>query len=305
MSRASRNRSATPKNPTAKPRPKRKESVRRAAKPRRRVEARRKPSLLSRIRPRAAARVLTGGVLLGLAVWAWQSGFLERQGEALSGGLLRVTAGLGLSIDNVEVAGRERTSPEEILKALAVHRGGPMLAFDPHAARQRLEELPWVETATVERRLPDLIAITLQEREPLALWQLDGRLWVIDDRGEVIPGARAEDYGGLPLVVGLGAEQNIAEFLALLAAEPGLQKKVVAAIRVGNRRWNIRLEPGVDVRLPETGALEAWQRLARLDREQGLLSRDLVVIDLRQPDRLVVKPAPGAVVGLPIPGEDT
>lgn len=301
MSRASK----TPKNPTAKPRPQRKASPKRAAKPKRAQVARRRPGLLSRIRPRTAARVAVTALVLGTAVWGWRSGFVEQQGEALGSGLLRITADLGLKVRDIQVVGRERTSAEEILTALAVHRGGPMLAFDPYAARERLEALSWVQKATVERRLPDRIAITLEERQPLALWQLDGQLWVVDEQGEVIPGAKAENYGGLPLVVGLGAEQSLVEFLTLLAAEPDLQAQVVAAIRVSNRRWNIRLESGVDVKLPESGALEAWQRLARLDREQGLLSRDVVVIDLRQPDRLVVKPAPGAVVGLPIPGEDT
>lgn len=142
----------------------------------------------------------------------------------------------------------------------------------------------------------------------MALWQLEGALQVIDEEGRVIPVARVEDYGGLPLVVGAGADRAAAGLLELLSSEPGLHAEVVAAVRVGDRRWNIRLKPGVDIKLPEFGALQAWQRLARLDQDEGLLSRDLVVIDLRIPDRLVVQPAPGAIVtppAPPVPGQDT
>lgn len=310
------------KNPTAKPRPvrpvaaaKKAAGARAAAapkagsrKPAARTPARPKPGLFSRVKPRTALRAGLAVVVLGTGLWAWQSGYAERQSDRLVAYFYQASAEAGLKVGNVQVTGRERTEPQEILSVLAVKQGGALLDFDPHAAKSALETLPWVRHATVERRLPDLIVVTLDERRPMALWQLDGQLRVIDEEGQVIPVARVEDYGGLPLVVGPGADTAAAGLIELLSSEPELRAEVVAAVRVGDRRWNIRLNSGIDVKLPEDNALQAWQRLARLDQDEGLLSRDLVVIDLRIPDRLVVQPAPGATVAPPappVPGQDT
>ena len=288
------------RNPAAKPR---RGTARHAPSP-----VRAKPSRFGRIKLRTQARIAAGIVALGAALWAWQSGFVARQYEAAVDGLYAASADVGLRLANVHVIGRTRTDRSAILEAVALKQGEPILALDLYAARERLEALPWVMEATVERRLPDLIYVTLVERRAMAIWQLDGSLSVVDQAGEVIPGAAAEDFAGLPLIVGPGAAAAAEGLFVLLATDPELAAKVEAAVRVGERRWNLRIEPGIDVRLPEEGAVEAWQMLGRLDREQGLLTRDVVVIDLRQPDRLLVRPAPGVEVpppAEPVAGEDT
>ena len=62
-----------------------------------------------------------------------------------------------------------------------------------------------------------------------------------------------------------------------------------ASIFVAERRWNLRLANGLDVRLPETGVDQALERLVALDREKKLLSRDITAIDLRLPDRITIR----------------
>jgi len=289
------------RNPAAKPR--KRTAQRRPAAP-----ARAKPSRFPRLKLRTQLRIGASVAVLGAALWAWQSGFVERQYEAAVGGLYDASAGVGLKLANVHVIGRARTEPTAILEAVALKQGEPILSIDLYDVRERLESLPWVMEATVERRLPDLVYVTLVERRPMAVWQLDGTLSVIDQAGQVIAGARAEDFTGLPLIVGPGAAAAAEGLFVLLATEPELAPRVSAAVRVGERRWNLRIEPGIDVRLPEEGAVEAWQMLGRLDREKALLSRDVVVIDLRQPDRLLVRPAPGVEIvpsAPPVAGEDT
>src|SRR5581483_533549 len=165
---------------------------------------------------------------------------------------------------------------------------------------QRLESIPWVESSVVERRLPDTIFVRLVERQPLALWQHNGHFSVIAAKGEMIQDEVGE-FANLPIVVGDDAPPHAEALLLLLATEPDLQKRVTAAVRVGGRRWNLKLDNGIDVRLPEEDAASAWSRLAALERENQLLSRDVVAIDLRLPDRLIVRvgadatqPAPAA-----------
>ena len=77
--------------------------------------------------------------------------------------------------------------------------------------------------------------------------------------------------------------------ITILAREPDLKQRVNAAVRIGDRRWNIRMDNGVDVRLPENDPEAAWRRFARLEREHKLLKQDLLSIDLRIPDQLIVR----------------
>ena len=269
---------------------------------------RRRWRLLGDWRPRR--RLIAGGlatIVVASLGGLWLNGWYGRQVGAIGQSLYAATARAGLTIDDVLVEGRKRTESEAILATLGVARGMPILAFDPHAAKVRLETLPWVREATVERRLPDVVFLRLREREPMALWQYEGELAVIDGDGQVIPGAQASAFAKLPLLVGEDAPRTARELLAVLDSEPDLRARVAAAIRVQGRRWNVRLDDGIDVRLPEDNPGDAWADLARIQREHAVLQRGVVTIDLRLPDRLVVRTAPGT---LPLParkpaGEDT
>jgi cell division protein FtsQ len=248
-------------------------------------------------------RLVAGGLALlgvvGGVAWVWQSGVVGRQVEALGAGVERIMARGGLVVRSVTVEGRQRTEPTRLLAALETARGEPIMAFDPHAARIRVEALPWVSSARVERRLPDAIHVVLTEREPLALWQRapDGDFALIDRDGVPVE-VDTRPFAGLPVIVGPQAPAAVPDLMRLLSAEPALARRVRAAIRVAGRRWTVRLddvETGIEVQLPETGAAAAWTRLADLDREARLLARDIEMVDLRVPDRLVVRPRPGAL----------
>ncbi|HEX9792026.1 MAG TPA: FtsQ-type POTRA domain-containing protein [Kiloniellales bacterium] len=258
---------------------------------------------------RRRARFATAGAG-GLAVvglgWLMVDGWYGRQLAAIGDSLYAASASAGLNVQDVLVEGRARTQREAILATLGLSRGTPILSFDPHAAKERLETLPWVHEATVERRLPDTVYLRLSEREPLALWQYEGKLAVIDRTGQVIAGAPAAAFATLPVVVGEDAPRTAEALLRVLDSEPELRVRVAAAIRVQGRRWNIRLHDGIDIRLPESNAAAAWAELARLQREHEVLQRDVVTIDLRLPDRLVVRTSPGAALtGKRPAGEDT
>lgn len=268
---------------------------------RRTIERGRARSLRRRLRPWLDRRRLSvvglgvaAGLTLSVSGWLWHDGWFARQAARAAAATYQLTADAGFAVDDVLVEGRKRTRADAILGVLAVRRGTPILALDPDLARARLEALPWVRRASVERRLPRLLYIQLTEREPMAIWQRDGRLSVIDRGGNVIPGVEPKKFAELPLVVGEGAAREAGPLLAMLRREPDLEKLVLAAVRVGERRWNVQLEGNVEVRLPETEAIEAWIQFARLERKHGLLGRDVVAIDLRQPGRLVVRTAPGA-----------
>ena len=228
--------------------------------------------------------VLAVGVVL-LHVIGQGASFRERLGDA--------TARLGLRVGQVVVEGRVKT-PEPLLRAaIGVAAGDPILAWSVQAARARIGSINWVQSATVARRLPDTIVVTLTERRPFAVWQHEGRFRLIDRDGQVVTDSDVADFASqLPLVVGAGAPAAAAALLDALAAQPAIAARVAAAVRVGERRWNLRLTNGTDILLPEGAETQALARLAELQAQHALLDRPLQAIDLRLPDRLVFRPVP-------------
>jgi cell division protein FtsQ len=220
----------------------------------------------------------------------------------------RIAAGTSLLVQDVVVEGRSLT-PEPILRAaLGVSKGDKLLGFSLEAARARIERLTWVQHASVERRLPGTIVVQLTERRPFAVWQTGDRFVLIDRAGKVVaeqdPVKDATAFATLPLVVGPGAPEFAAALLDQLALQPGLRSRVVAAIRVGERRWNLRLNNGADILLPEGAEAPAMRRLMELHTAQALLDRPLQTLDLRLPDRMVVRAQPephGSIPSSPIP----
>ena len=206
--------------------------------------------------------------------------------------IIQGTALLGLTVADITVEGRETTDRETILTALAAGLGTPILAVSPMRVKEQLEALPWVRTAVIERRLPSSLYIRLVERKPLALWQHGGKLELLDRDGSVIPVTRLERFAKLPLVVGEGAASHAAELLEMLASDPDLASRVTAAIRVGDRRWNLRIDNATDVLLPADETASAWSQLARLERSSAILKREVLTIDLRLSDRLVLRVTP-------------
>lgn len=206
--------------------------------------------------------------------------------------LLEASAELGFRVADIRVEGRATTDRDTILKALGARLGTPILAVDPVRAKQQLESLPWVRSALIERRLPDTIFVRLVEREPMALWQHGGKIELIDRTGAVIPVTRLDRFAKLPMVVGEDAARNAAALLAILSSEPDLAARVTAAVDVGGRRWNLRIDNSIDVLLPSDDPAVAWADLARLQRNDAILQRDVQAIDMRLPDRLVVRVTP-------------
>ena len=220
--------------------------------------------------------------------------------KAAADKLVQDTGLLGMTVSDIRVEGRETTDRETILAALGAGPGTPILAVDPTRAKDQLEALPWVRSAVIERHLPGTLYVRLVERKPLALWQHGGKIELIDHGGEVIPVVRLDQFAKLLMVVGEGAARHAAELLRMLASEPELAARVTAAIRVGDRRWNLRIDNAIDVLLPAHEEANAWSQLARLERSSAILKRDLQTIDLRLPDRLVLRVSPEFPKEVPI-----
>ena len=195
----------------------------------------------------------------------------------------------GFRITAVAINGRRQLSQDEVLAIGGVNGHSSLLFLDAASVREKLKANPWISEATVLKLYPGELRIDIVERTAFALWQRDGRLSVISADGAVLEPYVSQHFLKLPLVVGRGAETRAKDFLALLARYPQVNAVTRAAILVGERRWNLRLNDGLDIRLPENDVGNALTTLSNLDRDEHLFAKDLVAIDLRLPDRLVVQ----------------
>jgi cell division protein FtsQ len=152
------------------------------------------------------------------------------------------------------------------------------------------------------RLLPSTLQVVIEERVPFAVWQSQGKTYVVDAEGAVIAPAVREAYAGLPLVVGEGAGKNAADLFQTLEPFDGLRRELIAALRVGDRRWTLKLASGVDIMLPDDGATDALNTLIGLDRDRGLLSRHIAAVDLRLADRVSVRLRDGGPAASPPDG---
>lgn len=246
-----------------------------------------------------AAMLALTGLAAGAAVpaWLWQAGRLQPLAEDLRARAVALTADQGMTISDVVLIGRSLAPRDAIGAALAARPGAPILAFNPADARDRLQAVPWVRRATVSRRLPGTVVVWLEEYTPFAVWQHDGRFALVDRDGAVILDAERDGataiagFASLPQIVGDGAPAAAAALLDRLIHYPELAVRLRAAVRVGGRRWDLTFDPDIRVLLPERDWNAALSRLDALHAERRLLDRTVAAIDMRLPDRLVLRPA--------------
>jgi cell division protein FtsQ len=246
--------------------------------------------LLERHLPNRAGVAATVLMLLGSAGFGIvKGGHLEQFTSALSDSRNAIANSAGFRITTVAINGRKQLTQDEVLAIGGVNGRSSLLFLDAATVRDKLRANPWIADATILKLYPGRLQIDIVERSAFALWQQDGRLSVIADDGVVLEPYMSRRFISLPLVVGKGAETRARDFLALLARYPQVHAATKAAVFVGERRWNLRLEDGLDIRLPENDAGKALASLSKLDKEDRLFSRDIVAIDMRLPDRLTVQ----------------
>ena len=221
--------------------------------------------------------------------WTWNFWSIQELGKQVRQTFLADSEKGGFAIKEIYVRGRIETNKKTLISALRLKQGMPKFSFDPNAAITRLIGLPWISTAVVERQLPDVIYISLVEREPLVLWQNNGQFNLIDTRGEIIPNQNIGRFNNLKIVVGRDAPKHASKLLETLSVVPELAKRVKAAIRVGDRRWDIQMDNDLEIFLPESEAVSAWVQLAELQELHNFLESDVAIVDLRMPDRIILR----------------
>lgn len=246
--------------------------------------------LVERYLPNRLGVALTVLMLLGSAgLGIVKGGHVDEFMVELSDARNALANSAGFRITEVAINGRRQLSQDEVLAIGGVNGRSSLLFLDATTLRDKLKANPWISDAAILKLYPGRLQIDIVERTAFALWQQDGRLAVIAEDGAVLEPFVARRFVSLPLVVGKGADVKARDFLALLDRYPQVRSVTKAAILVGERRWNLRLKDGLDIRLPENDVGNALAMLSKLDKEDRLFSRDITAVDMRLPDRLTVQ----------------
>ncbi|MEN3976315.1 cell division protein FtsQ/DivIB [Emcibacter sp. SYSU 3D8] len=238
---------------------------------------------------------ISGSVVVVVGgLWMWLAGTFTAMADAAPEMVPSISDLSGLTVNHIDVSGINSLEPEEIIIASGVEDGQKLGDIDLDVVRERVESVGWVRAARVSRILPGTIQIAVSERVPYAFWQQKRKLRLIDREGVEITQKDLVHFAKLPLVVGEGAPKHAKALFDIMDSEPALSARVKAAVRVGDRRWDLHFDNGSIVRLPEYGADAAWHRLAAVEGAKGILERDIVSVDMRLGDRTTVRLTPEA-----------
>lgn len=224
------------------------------------------------------------GVLIAMASWLGVPGAV--------GTAVAETAGrAGFRVEQIEVTGLKRMDRMTVYAVATDQRSRAMPLVSLSEVRERLLEYPWIADARVSRRMPDTLVVDIVERVPVAIWQHNGQLMLIDEAGVLLEEVAAEAMPALPLVIGDGANEREPAYQALMQSAPHLKSLVKAATWVGNRRWNLSFASGETLVLPEGEgpAATALKKFAELDTRDRLLGRGYLRFDMRDPGKMVVR----------------
>ena len=197
----------------------------------------------------------------------------------------------GFRVRSVAVRGTQRMDPKPIYRIALDQRTTALPLVDVDAIRERLLAYGWVKDARVSRRYPDTLVIDVVERTPAALWQDGKRLTLIDAEGNVLDKVAVTRMPDLPLLVGTGANSHARALDALLVKAPTIKAQLVTASWVGQRRWDLAVQTGETIALPEgqAAAATALAKFVEKDKSAGLLGRGITWFDLRKPGQMTAR----------------
>jgi len=244
---------------------------------------------------RAGARIFSVGAIFTTVLYGITAGgYITDTGSPLYNVQGQIAAYFGYAAKEIRISGLERQSPKAVLRAINVVSDASLIGFDAGQARSKLYGLDWVKKAKVRRLYPNQLEIEIVERRPFAIWQRDGEFYVIDKFGAAFTSIDAREVKNLLVVTGEGAHKKVFDLVNHLEAHLRLKSQIVAAGRIGNRRWNLYLKNGLKVMLPADGTSEnlatGLVRLMELDRDVGIFEKAVAGVDLRFDDRVLILP---------------
>jgi len=227
-------------------------------------------------------------IFLGL----WLGGYLPAVLKNMNSWKIDRLMASGFVVEQIDVMGEGRLNERDIRLAAQIQTGDYFFGVDLEAARDKTESLHWVDSAVVRRLWPNRIVVQVVETTPYALWQNEGKLHLLSEKGDlIVPVEAAETVPqGLKIYVGVHAPKHAKQIELKLKAHAELWPRVESLVQFPSGRWDLHMRDDMIVRLPLENVEAAIERLVQLDRETFILSREVSAIDLRLADRIGLMP---------------
>lgn len=237
--------------------------------------------------------LLLGSIwMMTLSVITIRHNLVGQHIDSLLSELYQKTAVAGWGLNDITIEGRGKTSKESVLQAVGLKRGDNILEIDLQDICAKVKELPWVKEASVTRRyFPNIIHISIKEKEVKSIWQYKNEFYPIDEDGKIIE-TEYVPQKNIMQIVGEGAPEHFNDLLKVIKEDKDLYNRLKAANFISGRRWNLifdDVENGITVKMPEDNFAEAWKKLVKLDKTRGILKRKLTFIDLRLRNKVIVR----------------
>ncbi len=195
----------------------------------------------------------------------------------------------GYRIKAVTIEGRKELSQKKILSLLNIQANQSIFDLNLEETHAKLIKNPWIHSVILAKRLPNTVFVQIKERTPIARWQNKGRLSVVDSEGVILTTKRMKDFSKFPIVIGKDAPAHVPEIIKELKSSPTLYNRVTALTLVSDRRWNVQIDHKIEIKLPQNNIISAWKHLEKIEKENKVLNNTVVSIDLRLPDRLIIR----------------
>ncbi|MCI5060164.1 MAG: FtsQ-type POTRA domain-containing protein [Alphaproteobacteria bacterium] len=226
---------------------------------------------------------------LWLSIWFFLSDAHLKTYDWARSYIISEASEIGFEVQNLVIEGRGHTDLKALKTALDIEKGSPLFAQDLTSKKEKVEQLSWVDAVHIERRFPDTVYVRIDEKEPLALWQNKGKLFLVDVKGQVITDRHLKNFKDMVTLIGAHAPEQAPEFMGLLASEVELIPYIGTLRLMSGRRWDLILKNGIVIQLPEKDLPLGLRRLVTLQADQNIFDKDIILIDMRHPSRIVIK----------------
>ncbi|MDC3084470.1 cell division protein FtsQ/DivIB [Gammaproteobacteria bacterium] len=200
-------------------------------------------------------------------------------------------AQLDIKLKNVKILGIENTKPTEVINIVSGLKETSLSNIDLHEISTQINNIDWIKKSELRKVYPSTLVVKVYEHNPIAIWFNNGNKFLVDDESEIIKELNPNNFKNLKVIAGLNALEDIPEIISMIRNYPEFEKKIKSLLRVGDRRWTVRLHNGITIHLPEKNVANAIEEIEQLDSKHALLSRYVDIIDMRLPDRIDIMPS--------------
>tara|TARA_B110001452_G_C15137094_1_gene395975 strand:- start:35 stop:862 length:828 start_codon:yes stop_codon:yes gene_type:complete len=196
----------------------------------------------------------------------------------------------GFTLQKIKIFGTKNISKKTIMEIVYAENESNIFNVNLSNIYNTLNNNDWVKDLYIERILPDTIKITIEEKQPIGIWQYEMSNKIITKNGEIIPTANLDKFKiDLPIIHGEHANQNANSIFEILNTNKLFAKNIWSLNYINKRRWNLHFNQGIIVLLPSKDVLEAWNKIIKLQKHYDILNLGLTELDFRNPHKILGK----------------